>query len=69
MQKGSGSLAPEDDLRALQEEDVPDAQQVVEGQGVCEQCDEPMRAEHGRVHPLPPEVCAHPRHLHPTATP
>ena len=37
-----GPGAPEDGLGALQEEDVPDAQQVVEGQRVREQRDEPV---------------------------
>ena len=58
-----GCGAPEDDLGPLQEEDVPDAQQVVKGQRVRKQRDEPVRAEHGRQHTLPLQVRPHPRNL------
>ena len=58
-----GCGAPEDDLGPFQEEDVPDAQEVVEGQRVRKQRDEPVRAEHGRQHALPLQVRAHSRHL------
>ncbi len=50
-------------LEALEEEDVPDPQQVLEGQRVGEDGDEPVRAVHGRVHPLRLQVRAQRRQL------
>ena len=44
----------------------PDAQQVVEGQRVGKESDEPVRAEHGRMHALPLQVSTNLRHLPPT---
>lgn len=55
--------APEYDLGAFQEEDVPDSQQVIKGQRVSEKGDEPVRAEHCGVNTLLPQMHPHPWHL------
>ena len=54
---------PEQDLRSLQQEDIPDPQQVVNGQGIGIQSQEPLAAVHGRKHPFLLHVTCQFRHL------